>query len=75
MLQLFLEALIVGVSISIFGLAIYFIFVNLNDKLKISDNMLVMLSLFITGFIIHLVFEAIGLNKTYCTKGYACLKK
>ena len=35
----------------------------------------VFMSFFITGAVIHLLFEYTGGNKWYCKKGYACLRK
>ena len=40
------------------------------------NNFYVMeISLFLTGFLIHIIMEQIGLNHWYCTNGNACLKK
>jgi hypothetical protein len=32
------------------------------------------ISIFVAGFLTHLLFEAVGMNKAYCTMGYACKK-
>lgn len=32
------------------------------------------ISIFVAGFLTHLLFEKVGLNKAYCTSGYACTK-
>ena len=32
------------------------------------------ISLFLTGFLIHLICEFSGINKWYCKNGFACLR-
>lgn len=30
------------------------------------------ISIFVAGFLTHVFFEKVGLNKAYCTSGHAC---
>lgn len=39
------------------------------NKYKVME-----ISIFVAGFLTHLFFEKVGLNKAYCTSGYACKK-
>ena len=32
-------------------------------------------ALFLTGFLLHLLFEVTGVNRWYCKNGAACIKK
>ena len=32
------------------------------------------ISIFVAGFLTHIFFEKVGLNKAYCTSGHACSK-
>ena len=80
MLRLLTEAFIVGISTIIAGTAItYFlknIFTNgLPPVCKDWNKHYAMeISLFLTGFLLHLFFEVVGLNRWYCKFGNACRK-
>lgn len=77
MTQLIVEALVVGLVTAIVGflIATGLMFFNENFSLKNYHFWFrVMLGYFLTGFILHLLFEAFGTNKWYCKNGYACLK-
>ena len=63
-MKLLIEAFFVGLSLSVFTHMI-----KIADVVK-TDNHFVFM--FIVGFLIHLVFEALGLNKWYCKNGAAC---
>ena len=63
-MKLLIEAIFVGLSLAIFTHMI-----KIADVIK-TDNHFVFM--FIVGFLIHLVFEALGLNKWYCKNGAAC---
>jgi len=79
-MKLFVEALFVGIAIVITGSVIGF----LVGKMMGSDLPSVCkdwnkkhameISLFLTGFLSHLLFEFCGLNKWYCKNGVACSK-
>ena len=60
-MQILIEALIVGITLVIVFRLIHFI--NIED---------INVKLFITGIIIHIIFELSGLNKIYCKNGVAC---
>ena len=54
--RIFLEATIVGISIVVLGFILQK-FCKLNDPLTL---------LFVTGFLIHLIYDLLGFNKYYC---------
>lgn len=73
-MQLLIEAIIVSVALVVIGLFISFIFMGDQAKdFQYWDRIAAML--FISGILTHLFFELTGLNKMYCTKGYACQEK
>ena len=63
-MKLLIEAIFVGISLAIFTHMI-----KIADVIK-TDNHFVFM--FIVGFLIHLLFEILGLNKRYCEIGAAC---
>lgn len=70
--KILIEAIVVGLSIVIFGTISTFLFkrvVKVDLPLECKDwnkNYAMEISLFMTGFIAHIVFEVIGLNRWYC---------
>ena len=79
-MKLFIEALVVGVSVVAFGTLITWI---IGNSLKVdlppvckdwNKNYVMEISLFLTGFFAHLFFEFTGINKWYCKNGNACAK-
>ena len=56
-MKVIVEAVVVGISLLVFAKAL---------------KMLNVTNLFVVGFLIHLVFEILGLNKWYCKHGAAC---
>lgn len=79
--MLFLEALVVGILTVIIGSMVGYIIGSLfsNNLPKIckewNKNHVMEISLFFTGFIIHILCEVIGINKWYCKNGNACNKR
>ncbi len=78
MRTLLIEAGVVGLATIVVGIVVALSLKNLfklnmpiNHK-NINKNNMVML-LFITGFLIHIICEFSGLNKWYCSNGNACL--
>lgn len=78
MSQVFVEAIVVGIVLVIIGIIVnamlpkYFK-VDLPDSCKDWNKKHAMeISLFLTGFTAHLLFEATGINKWYCKNGAAC---
>ena len=74
MWQLVIEAIIVGVLNIIFGTIVSYLFMGEKAKTFEHWNSLI-LSFFITGVLIHLFCELVGINKRYCKDGNACRKK
>ena len=78
MINIIIEAFFIGISISILGFIISLAFMYLEDsnfslaKFKFWKS--VLFSYFLTGFIGHLFFQYVGLNKYYCKYGVACKK-
>ncbi len=70
MTNLFIEASIVGLITGILGLFIstllMFIFSKKFSLKKYSFWSQIFLSHFITGFLIHIIFEWNGINKKFC---------
>lgn len=80
MQQLVIEAIFVGILTVIVGTFVSFVLgksfsTNLPKICKTwNKNHIMEISLFLTGFMIHLLCEFSGLNKWYCNNGYACQK-
>ena len=78
MLQLFVEAFIVGIVLILIAYFVNFIIYKLyNTNLpkickKWNKNHIMEISLFFIGVFTHFFFEFTGLNKWYCSKGFAC---
>jgi len=76
--QVFIEAFMVGIMTVIFGtlagvLVGPFFKIDLPAECKNWNKFFVMeISLFLTGFLIHLFCELVGINKWYCKNGAAC---
>lgn len=73
--NLFVEALVVGIVSGIFGLIISTLFMLPSKKFswkKYDFWPQVLLSFFITGFLLHILFQLVGANKWYCKHGNAC---
>lgn len=63
--KLIIEAVVVGL-----GLMVLWYVMNMVDQNIWKKNMLV--SMFITGAVFHLIAEFSGVNKWYCKNGNAC---
>ena len=75
MANLLIEALIVGLISGLFGLIISTLFMLPSKKFsweKYDFWPAILLSFFVTGFLLHLSFEWTGANKWYCKHGNAC---
>jgi len=81
MLQLFIEACLVGVVLIIIGVVVtYLIKIKYDNNLpdvceNWNKNNIMELSLFLIGFCAHIFFEIANINKLYCKYGYACIKQ
>jgi len=71
-IQLLLEAIVVGICTLIFGLILGFIFMFDNTFLK---SVKFLLFLFVLGFLFHLILELFGGNKKYCKNIYLKTKR
>ena len=80
-MNILIEALSVGVLVVIVGSVVGYMLGKLfsNNLPKIckhwNKNHIMELSLFLTGFIIHILCEILGINKWYCVNGNACKKR
>lgn len=75
MSKLIVEALIVGLITGILGLIISTAFMLPSKDFSLKKYHFwpqVLLSFFLTGFLIHLICETTGINKWYCKHGNAC---
>ena len=80
--KILLESIIVGAITSILGNLIVTILVKYNslenndiidsNLTKYKNTYIIQIALFLTGILIHLLLEYIGLEKWYCQK--VCLK-
>ena len=71
-IQLLLEAIVVGICTLVFGLILGFIFMFDNTFLK---SVKFITFLFILGFLLHIMFELVGANKKYCKYIYLKTKR
>ena len=80
MQQLLVEAIFVAILTVIVGSLVGYVLgksfsTNLPKICKSwNKNHIMEVSLFLTGFFIHLLCELTGVNKFYCKNGYACSK-
>lgn len=65
-MKLLIEAFIVGLSLAAFTHVI-----KIADLINTKNEAVFM---FVVGFLIHLVFELLGMNKWYCKNGAACTR-
>jgi H+/Cl- antiporter ClcA len=76
-MNIFLEALIVGIAVGILGFIISTCMMYMTKNFTIKKYNFwwqVMLSFFFTGFLFHLICQISGINKWYCKHGKACKK-
>lgn len=77
-MKLLIEAFIVGIATVVIGTIVGFIIgrsisVDLPKLCKEwNKNHIMEISLFFTGFILHLLCEYSGINRWYCKNGNAC---
>jgi len=79
-MQLLKEAVVVGLGTVLVGSVVgavlgKFFSTNLPTICKEwNKNHIMEISLFLTGFLLHIICEYTGINKWYCKNSYACSK-
>lgn len=76
MANILTEALFVGLITGIFGLIISTLFMLPSKKFSWKKYTFwpnVTMSFFVTGFLLHILFEYFGANRWYCKNGNACM--
>ena len=69
--QLAIEGVVVGFILAVIGTMLTSIMAPSSHSGSYID---VAAIFFISGVSTHFIFEALGANKWYCTKGHACLQ-
>lgn len=65
--QLFIEGVIVGLSVIVMGTIVTYSFAKYSGKnTSFIWNPGMFLALFLTGFLLHIVYDYAGLNTLYC---------
>jgi hypothetical protein len=75
--HLLTEATAVGIATSILGTILSYLSMAYGQKsfnVKFDNWTSIIISEFLTGFILHLLAEYFGVNKWYCKYGNACRK-
>lgn len=78
--KLFIEAFVIGILTLVVGslVSLFFGSVFTNDLPTLCKDWnkfhVMEISLFLTGFTLHLLCEAVGINKMYCRNSFACSK-
>lgn len=78
MLQLLIEAIIVGIVTVVVGTGVAYVVGKFNKIdlpsvcKKWNKNHVMEISLFFTGVVVHFLCEILKVNKWYCTNGFAC---
>lgn len=70
-----LEVIVVAIASGIVGSLISLGFMYMEPTFSFKNYSFypqVFMSFFITGAILHILFEVSGANRWYCTNGYAC---
>ena len=76
--KIFVEAIVVGIMVVVVGTLVGYLLgksfsVNLPKMChEWNKNHIMELSLFLTGFLVHIICELSGVNKWYCKNGSAC---
>jgi len=80
-LKLFIEAIVVGIGLIIVGSVIAFAVRNFYPKPNLPDTCasynkyyVMEFTLFLTGFLFHLICELFGINNWYLTNSAASMK-
>jgi Na+/H+-translocating membrane pyrophosphatase len=68
-MQLVYETVSIGVLVVVIG---HFVMKAVTNSSMVEDKMKPVVSLFITGALVHLICEFSGVNRWYCENGNAC---
>lgn len=77
-MKLLKEAAIVGITTVVIGTIVGFVMGKLFSMnlpaicKKWNKNHIMEITLFLTGFLLHIICEYTGINKWYCKNGNAC---
>lgn len=72
-LHIIIEGCVVGMATVILGTVISLIYAKLeNNNHKFLNNIGMYICLFLTGFILHIGWDLVGLNKWYCKHCAGC---
>lgn len=66
MITIILEGLLVGIITLLVGIMSFNLTMNKNNAEQRKKPVGINIAFFITGFLIHIIFEYIGFNKAYC---------
>ena len=76
-ITLLIEAIVVGIITVLVGQFLGSLYAKNTDLPEIckswNKDYVMEKSLFLTGFVTHLLCQFVGLNKWYCTNGVACI--
>ena len=68
--RLFLEALVVGISTIVIGLLVHVVMgyhaQHASSPTMKREMIQLVVTLFLTGFFVHIVYEGMGANAVYC---------
>jgi hypothetical protein len=71
--DLLVESIIAGVMLTVIGIAIHYITVQVfKQPHDLNDMKVYGVHLLLSGFVLHLVSEWSGINKWYCKNGVSC---
>lgn len=77
-MKLLKEAVVVGIATVVIGTLVGFVMGKLFSMnlpaicKKWNKNHIMEITLFLTGFLLHIICEYTGINKWYCKNGNAC---
>lgn len=79
MFYLFIEAFVVGLATMLLYIVLeaWTIHIPIPALARLPlwrRRFLITITLFLTGFLLHLLSEFSGINKWYCTNGFACMR-
>ena len=73
-LRLLIEAIVVGVVCLVMGIITHIVlhYTFKYFKVNINKHFVFYLTLFVSGVLVHVLFDLLGGNKWYCKHGMAC---